>query len=36
VRDDSRGKKGIHIFTCDKEELRDNITRSGHANHDHH
>jgi ATP-dependent exoDNAse (exonuclease V) alpha subunit len=25
----SRGKKGIHIFTCDKEALRDNITRSG-------
>jgi conjugative relaxase-like TrwC/TraI family protein len=25
----SRGKKGIHIFTCDKEQLRDNITRSG-------
>jgi hypothetical protein len=21
--------KGIHILTCDKEELRDNITRSG-------
>ncbi len=25
----SRGKKGIHIFTCDKEQLRENITRSG-------
>ena len=25
----SRGKKGINIFTADKEELRDNITRSG-------
>ncbi|MGP8237989.1 MAG: MobF family relaxase [Limisphaerales bacterium] len=25
----SRGKKGIHIFTCDKEELRENITRAG-------
>ncbi|MGH7952161.1 MAG: MobF family relaxase [Limisphaerales bacterium] len=25
----SRGKKGIQIFTCDKEELRENITRSG-------
>jgi conjugative relaxase-like TrwC/TraI family protein len=25
----SRGKKGIQIFTCDKEQLRDNITRSG-------
>jgi ATP-dependent exoDNAse (exonuclease V) alpha subunit len=25
----SRGKKGVHIFTCDKEQLRDNITRSG-------
>jgi len=25
----SRGKKGIHIFTCDKAELRENITRSG-------
>jgi len=25
----SRGKKGIHIFTGDKEQLRDNITRSG-------
>ncbi|HEV2331360.1 MAG TPA: MobF family relaxase [Verrucomicrobiae bacterium] len=25
----SRGKKGIHIFTCDKEQLRDNIMRSG-------
>jgi conjugative relaxase-like TrwC/TraI family protein len=25
----SRGKKGVHIFTCDKEELRENITRGG-------
>jgi ATP-dependent exoDNAse (exonuclease V) alpha subunit len=25
----SRGKKGIQIFTTDKEELRENITRSG-------
>jgi ATP-dependent exoDNAse (exonuclease V) alpha subunit len=25
----SRGKKGIQIFTCDKEALRENITRSG-------
>jgi conjugative relaxase-like TrwC/TraI family protein len=25
----SRGRKGIHIFTCDKEALRDNISRSG-------
>jgi conjugative relaxase-like TrwC/TraI family protein len=25
----SRGKKGIHIFTCDKEQLQENITRSG-------
>jgi conjugative relaxase-like TrwC/TraI family protein len=25
----SRGKKGIHIFTGDKEQLRDNIARSG-------
>ena len=25
----SRGKKGIHIFTGDKEQLRDNIMRSG-------
>ena len=25
----SRGKKGIHIFTTDKEQLRENITRSG-------
>ncbi len=25
----SRGKKGIHIFTTDKAELRANITRSG-------
>jgi conjugative relaxase-like TrwC/TraI family protein len=25
----SRGKKGIHIFTSDKEQLRENITRSG-------
>jgi hypothetical protein len=25
----SRGKKGVHIFTTDKEQLRDNITRSG-------
>jgi ATP-dependent exoDNAse (exonuclease V) alpha subunit len=25
----SRGKKGVHIFTCDKEELRENITRAG-------
>ncbi len=24
----SRGKKGIHIFTTDKEQLRENITRS--------
>jgi ATP-dependent exoDNAse (exonuclease V) alpha subunit len=25
----SRGKKGIHIFTGDKEQLRENIMRSG-------
>jgi len=25
----SRGKKGIQIFTMDKEQLRDNIRRSG-------
>jgi len=25
----SRGKKGIQIFTSDKEQLRENITRSG-------
>jgi conjugative relaxase-like TrwC/TraI family protein len=25
----SRGKKGIHIFTTDKQQLRENITRSG-------
>lgn len=25
----SRGKKGIHIFTADKEQLRENIARSG-------
>jgi len=25
----SRGKKGVHIFTCDKDELRENITRAG-------
>jgi hypothetical protein len=25
----SRGKKGINIFTMDKEQLRENITRSG-------
>jgi conjugative relaxase-like TrwC/TraI family protein len=25
----SRGKKGIHIFTCDKEQLQENISRSG-------
>jgi conjugative relaxase-like TrwC/TraI family protein len=25
----SRGKKGVHIFTTDKEQLRENITRSG-------
>jgi hypothetical protein len=25
----SRGKKGVHIFTADKEQLRENITRSG-------
>jgi hypothetical protein len=25
----SRGKKGIQIFTTDKPELRENITRSG-------
>jgi len=25
----SRGKKGIHIFTTDKEQLRESITRSG-------
>ena len=24
----SRGKKGVHIFTTDKEQLRENITRS--------
>ncbi len=25
----SRGRKGIHIFTTDKTQLRENITRSG-------
>jgi ATP-dependent exoDNAse (exonuclease V) alpha subunit len=25
----SRGRRGIHIFTTDKEQLRENITRSG-------
>ena len=25
----SRGRKGIHIFTTDKVQLRENITRSG-------
>jgi conjugative relaxase-like TrwC/TraI family protein len=25
----SRGKKGVHIFTTDKEQLRENITRGG-------
>lgn len=25
----SRGRKGIKIFTCDKEQLRENITRLG-------
>jgi len=25
----SRGRKGVHIFTTDKEQLRENITRSG-------
>ncbi len=25
----SRGKKGVHIFTTDKTELRQNVTRSG-------
>jgi conjugative relaxase-like TrwC/TraI family protein len=25
----SRGRKGIQIFTCDKEQLRENIMRSG-------
>ncbi|MBI4661541.1 MAG: relaxase domain-containing protein [Verrucomicrobia bacterium] len=25
----SRGKKGVHIFTTDKNELRENVTRSG-------
>jgi ATP-dependent exoDNAse (exonuclease V) alpha subunit len=25
----SRGRKGIHIFTTDKQQLRENITRSG-------
>jgi len=25
----SRGKKGVHIFTTDKEQLRENITRCG-------
>lgn len=25
----SRGKKGVHIFTSDKEELRENIMRTG-------
>jgi hypothetical protein len=25
----SRGKKGVHIFTTDKDQLRENITRSG-------
>jgi conjugative relaxase-like TrwC/TraI family protein len=26
----SRGRKGIHIFTTDKQQLRENIARSGH------
>src|ERR1043166_3304069 len=26
----SRGRRGIRIFTPDKEQLRDNVTRSGH------
>jgi hypothetical protein len=25
----SRGKKGVHIFTTDKQQLRENITRHG-------
>jgi hypothetical protein len=26
----SRGRRGIHIFTPDKAQLRENVTRSGH------
>jgi hypothetical protein len=26
----SRGRRGVHIFTPDKEQLRDNVARSGH------
>jgi hypothetical protein len=26
----SRGRRGIRIFTSDKEQLRENVTRSGH------
>src|SRR5260370_10008249 len=26
----SRGRRGIQIFTPDKEQLRENVTRSGH------
>ena len=26
----SRGRRGIRIFTPDKEQLRENVTRSGH------
>jgi hypothetical protein len=26
----SRGRRGIRIFTSDKQQLRENITRSGH------
>jgi hypothetical protein len=26
----SRGRRGIHIFTRDQEQLRENIARSGH------
>jgi len=26
----SRGRRGVHIFTSDKEQLRENVSRSGH------
>src|SRR5262249_43380647 len=26
----SRGRRGVRIFTSDKEQLRQNVTRSGH------
>ncbi len=26
----SRGRRGVHIFTPDKEQLRENVSRSGH------